>query len=462
MHNPFADPPAAPARPRVNSNPFEVSDSQPAATNSNNPFEEEDGHSGASVDSADDDDTPKWLRSAASEVGVDPVAAPSAYPAVLGRAPPVLTNAAVAAAASASVVDVNPFASPVSATEPPPTRFAVPPDVGTAFAISERAAAPTSEHSPPSNGSGSPGGQRGAASASPPVIEVEPPCFAADMSRGCAALLGSGRHADVSFELPARTLRAHRCLLEARCGAPVVEALEGGALGAATMEEGVLKITLPVDTVGDASGASLAALLLYVYTERFDKESLAGRGGAIALLRLVARLEQAGSSVALERLRQLCERELAAATVPETLVATAHEAAELGAEQLLQFCLHSMRVQFDKLYASGAIGTLSTPLCAELFALRSAAVLQDALSHERVDVATYTIEHREADSAEAMVRPPPFRPPPFAARPPLPCARLLPSHLGARCLPNPRDRISWVVSAICSFERTRTVALPSR
>ena len=104
------------------------------------------------------------------------------------------------------------------------------------------------------------------------AIEVQAPSFATDMAHGCAGLLSSGRHADISFELPARTLRAHRCILEARCGAPLVQALESGAIGTIVAEAGMLRITLPTQLVGDPSGSSLASLLNYVYTERFDAE----------------------------------------------------------------------------------------------------------------------------------------------------------------------------------------------
>lgn len=48
----------------------------------------------------------------------------------------------------------------------------------------------------------------------------------------------------------------------------------------------------------------------YLYTERFEPAALAGYGGALSLLRLTTRFEAAGSSAALQRLQQLCEREV--------------------------------------------------------------------------------------------------------------------------------------------------------
>ena len=164
------------------------------------------------------------------------------------------------------------------------------------------------------------------------------------------------------------------------------------------------RITLAVSDVGDASGASLSALLRYIYTEQFDPESLTGRGGALSLLRLTTRFESAGSSVCLERLRQLCEAELAAAAVPETLVATAHEASDLGADQLLQYCLHAMRAQFDLLHSRGEIVKLKVALCAELLALRSKAPVQDALAYGRADVAAWLIDQKESDEGIAAVK----------------------------------------------------------
>ena len=98
----------------------------------------------------------------------------------------------------------------------------------------------------------------------PDPIEVMPPTFGADMAGGCAMLLASGRHADVTFELPARTLRAHRAIIEARCGSAMVQALEAGRLWSAASDEGLLRITLTTQAVGDASGASLSALLTCV------------------------------------------------------------------------------------------------------------------------------------------------------------------------------------------------------
>ena len=72
-----------------------------------------------------------------------------------------------------------------------------------------------------------------------------------------------------------------------------------------------LSLSLPPPLVGS-----------YVYTEEFVADELTGRGGALALLRLTRRFESSGSSAALLRLRQLCEKEIAAAVVPETVAAT--------------------------------------------------------------------------------------------------------------------------------------------
>ena len=77
------------------------------------------------------------------------------------------------------------------------------------------------------------------------VVEIAPATFAADVSRGCAALLRSGRHSDLEFvtggpvhhggggststsagdnqRAHQDTQRAHQLVLELRCGAAVVQ-----------------------------------------------------------------------------------------------------------------------------------------------------------------------------------------------------------------------------------------------
>ena len=362
-------------------NPFDASDDEdphtPAVVSAN-PFDDDS-------DSGDKDDavggreetssprTPSWLSEAAV-VLPEPSTVMAATSDVSGVSDnPFGESAAPAAAAPPPTAPVvgNPFAAPDGAPDNP---FALP--------EAPSAAAPgTAVPTPPSP----------PARPAPEQIEIAPPSFATDMANGCAGLLASGRHADISFELAARTLPAHRCLLEARCGAPLVQALASGLVGTVVSEGGLLRISLPAQVVGDVSGAPLAALLSYIYTERFDPEALAGRGGAIALLRLATRFEAAGPSAALERLRHLCEQEIAAAVVPETVVAAAHQASELGASQLLRFCLESMKVDFAQLHATGGLSELRTELCAALFHLRSTAPLQDALMHGRRDVVEWLL-----------------------------------------------------------------------
>lgn len=56
------------------------------------------------------------------------------------------------------------------------------------------------------------------------VVEIAPPTFAADVSRGCAALLESGQYSDLLFVAAGgENQRAHRVVLELRCGAAVVQ-----------------------------------------------------------------------------------------------------------------------------------------------------------------------------------------------------------------------------------------------
>ena len=57
------------------------------------------------------------------------------------------------------------------------------------------------------------------------VVEIAPPTFAADVSRGCAALLESGQYSDLLFVTAGgEQQRAHRLVLQLRCGAAVVQA----------------------------------------------------------------------------------------------------------------------------------------------------------------------------------------------------------------------------------------------
>ena len=57
------------------------------------------------------------------------------------------------------------------------------------------------------------------------VVEIAPPTFAADVSRGCAALLESGQYSDLLFVTAGgEQQRAHRVVLQLRCGAAVVQA----------------------------------------------------------------------------------------------------------------------------------------------------------------------------------------------------------------------------------------------
>ena len=56
------------------------------------------------------------------------------------------------------------------------------------------------------------------------VVEIAAPTFAADVSRGCAALLESGQYSDLLFVTAGgENQRAHRVVLELRCGAAVLQ-----------------------------------------------------------------------------------------------------------------------------------------------------------------------------------------------------------------------------------------------
>ena len=316
------------------SNPFATSSSPQggAVKLDRNPFE-------------DDDDDPfdnvnPFSEAAPRKAAVPVLAAPPAPPAPISAPLPVAPPPTTPTPAAQKV---NPFAAPPAVAPPPafPSNRGAAPGKPNPFAGTTSAPPPASAPPP----------TKPATLASPKApapIEFGEPSFASDMTLGCAGLLTSGRHADLSFELPARKLRAHRCILEARCGAPFVQALEAGALGTATLEAGLLRVTCTVEVLGAPSGQSLAALLKYMYTEKFEPESLTGHGGAVALLRLVRRCEASGSSPALERLRALCEKELAAAIVPETVVSNAHEAADLGASQLLRCVTHAQTPALER------------------------------------------------------------------------------------------------------------------
>ena len=239
-----------------------------------NPFDDDSDHGSYA---SDEDGTPRWLQEARDALPT----APDARQHVAAEQNPFDMPA---------ISSENPWAQ--QQPEAPPTVSASSP----ALVPTPRPAQLDDEHvetpTPPTSAAA--GGAAGGAAApptGPAPVEVEPATFAPDMAHGCAALLASGRHADVSFELPARTLKAHRAILEARCGAGLVEALQSGALGevAGTGESstsrpaaaasdggnGMLRIRLTSQTVGDPSGTSLAALLTYVYTERMCRKRCA-------------------------------------------------------------------------------------------------------------------------------------------------------------------------------------------
>ena len=266
-------------------------------------------------------------------------------------------------------------------------------------------------------------------------IEVITSTFMADMLDGCAQLLTSGRHADLAFQLADGSLAAHRMIFEARCGRPFVQALEAGALGPVSMDQGWC---LAVKVQG-ASAATVGCLLRFLYTEQFAPT---GRAAAVALLQLIARLEEATrgaeadaapshAPAALWRLRQLCEQELSQLVDTSSVVESAHEAARIGASQLLAFCLQYMRSHFEELVARGGLHELHTPLCADLFRLRSDAPLQDAFAHRRAAAPRVMAPCRHASPPRLTV--PPHRPDPHATAVPT-----LPST--SSCSPTPRLR----------------------
>ena len=108
----------------------------------------------------------------------------------------------------------------------------------------------------------------------PPAVEVDPPTFAADVSNGCAALLESGRYSDLLFVMgdgtsAGQTQRAHRVVLELRCGPALVQALEKGAVGDVAHEEGTLRMRLP-----EVGGSVMHVLLRFLYLEQFEAHLL--------------------------------------------------------------------------------------------------------------------------------------------------------------------------------------------
>lgn len=70
---------------------------------------------------------------------------------------------------------------------------------------------------------------------SPPKVVVSPSSFTEEISSGLHQLLASGKHSDVLFraEPSSIEMRAHRLVLEARCGPWLMRALQRGALGSA-------------------------------------------------------------------------------------------------------------------------------------------------------------------------------------------------------------------------------------
>jgi hypothetical protein len=240
-NNPFA----AAETTRVNSNPF---DAEPAAPDqhvvslleSSNPFADTDtAHDHETESTLPEGDTPTWLREARSKMPGGGAVMDDSGANPFGTGQPSDANPFAAAPGSAEatlpMAATNPFGETHGLEE---AANALVPPIGDV-------ALPLYSQAPPSL----------------PPIEVEPTSFSADMAQGCAGLLASGRHADMSFELPARSLLAHRAIIEARCGAALIQALEGGALGSALVEGGLVKIALAVHLVGDASGAPLSALL---------------------------------------------------------------------------------------------------------------------------------------------------------------------------------------------------------
>jgi len=204
--------------------------------------------------------------SVANSFAANPFDAEQAAPA--SPKPPAAAAAASSAAAAAAAAASNPFGVESSEAD------AALPAGGDA--------APPPAASPPPPRAPSPPRPR-----PPSPIAVDEPSFTADLQRGFGALLSSGRRADLSFELSgrppsspdggassragSRAFPAHLLLLEARCGTPLVEALEAGALGEAVDVGGVLHVSIQsslVEGAADAGGGALAALLRYLYASR--------------------------------------------------------------------------------------------------------------------------------------------------------------------------------------------------
>ena len=118
------------------------------------------------------------------------------------------------------------------------------------------------------------------------AVQVSPPRFGMDMEDGCHSLLRTGRHADLSFVVGSETMRAHRAILEARCGAALVQALEGGGIGVteslAIGAEGVAANTFdrcrsetPTTGTGTGTPPTTASSVLVVRLEGFSPPSVA-------------------------------------------------------------------------------------------------------------------------------------------------------------------------------------------
>lgn len=246
-------------------------------------------------------------------------------------------------------------------------------------------------------------------------VHVDEETYGADLCHGMLALLESGRHADLQFVAGGATLNAHRVLLEARCGRSIVDAIDSGALGpplppphsTANGGEGEPLASRFSLTIGSAS--SLRVLLRYVYTERFTSV-----GASLEVIRLCNELDSAGGVPALRRLSQLAQHDLATSLSIDEVVQTTHAAASLRAIPLFRFCLSYMCTNYEKVVpderdrtSAPAVQALSTAAAAQLFAVRTAAPLQDAIAHGRVDAAQWLLW---ADAKEWMLDGQPFQP----------------------------------------------------
>jgi ankyrin repeat protein len=273
---------------------------------------------------------------------------------------------------------------------------------------------------------------------------VSPPSLAADLREGVRALLASGgRHADLLLaSRDGERLPAHRCILEARLGQPLVARLvDATADGACAL---------------DAPARAVGALLRYVYTEDVaaaEAEDAPGtaadgaeveRGDARAwaeraqphfeIIALCAALDAAvgvdsdadddggggdngtrgaaadgsgaGGVRALRRLRELSEAAIAPLVDPSTAALAASAAWRNGGPQLLE---HSLSLLLFKLEtAADALGPAAAAadvyVVAELL-LRAAAdgcALHLALAAGRDDVAAAILgDLGELEAADA-------------------------------------------------------------